>query len=598
MTSFSQPLAASGGSPYIFEEGEVLEDYLISQFFVDPQVGKPAVPVILITELQDRPLVCVPHSVWNRAVSKRVLPSTALTKPAVVEVKGAYLGEPKVELDFYIKVWIGFWKMELVEELHTHVEECDFDYFFHADAEGNVVIPFAQSLLAVAQEHFAFFSAAEEVASGVPEAAQEAPEEEELEPGSPGVESRLNQLEKAVKMMTEGMEKLLAGDAQRPQLRPPAIKNVPKQKVTIGGTTVIGGSASFKDPTSKGKAVPPRKQIETQYPHLDIGVVNASLQAGVPHEQLAEMDAMIASNAKAKKVKDMNPAVRLDPLSEMEWDQALAEEQVPDQNEGDGLEADTSDPIAKALLKLATIVDVLAEDKKKKAQTSKLDMALDSAGGSGGEGPHLGSGKKSAAARRLLRSTFQENPSEIYQVIERLISEDLASQTVAPGMRAPGFNARAWVEFRSKIGAYKAPAHSAWSAAGILDALVSNQVDRARAMACCLLLQLDQSSVDHGSWAFSSELSLEALPPFTSLASHSPPSVQQGEQPFSRILDPRWAEVLISHLRDQDDFLARRKNIGKAQRLKEDTEVPEDGPRRNPRTKPKAKPSAATESSA
>ena len=325
-----------------------MEDYLVSQFFVDPQVGKPAVPVILITELQDRPLVCVPHSVWNRAVSKRVFPSTALTKPAVVEVKGAYLGDPKVELDFYIKVWIGFWKMELVEELHTHVEECEFDYFFHTDAEGNVVIPFAQSLLAVAQEHFAFFSAAEEVASGVPEAPPEAPEEEELEPGSPGVESRLNQLEKAVKMMTDGMEKLLAGDAQRPQLRPPAIKNVLKQKVTIGGTTVIGGSASFKDPTSKGKAVPPRKQMETQYPHLDIGVVNASLQAGVPHEQLAEMDAMIASNAKAKKVKDMNPAVRLDPLSEMEWDQALAEEQVPGQSEGDGLEADTSDPIAKA----------------------------------------------------------------------------------------------------------------------------------------------------------------------------------------------------------------------------------------------------------
>ena len=65
---------------------------------------------------------------------------------------------------------------------------------------------------------------------------------------------------------------------------------MPKQKVTIGGTTVIGGSPSYRDPTSKSKAVPPRKQLETQYPHLDIGVVNASL----PHEQLAEMDAMIA----------------------------------------------------------------------------------------------------------------------------------------------------------------------------------------------------------------------------------------------------------------------------------------------------------------
>ena len=597
MITFSQPLAASGGSPYIFEEGEALEEYLISQFFVDPQAGKPAVPVILITELQERLLVAVPHPVWNRAVPKRVLPSTALMKPTLVEVKMAYLTSPKDEIDSYIKVWIGFWKPELIEELHTHVEECEFDFFFHVTPEGEYVIPAARSLLAVAQEHFAFFSA-EEGVSNVEKEDEKEERELELEPGSPGVEARLLRLEESMKTIAAGMEKLVEKSEVETGERKPAIRGAVKQRVKIGGATVVGASPSYKEPTGKSKPAPEKKQVGTQYPHLDPGVVSASLQAGIPHEQLVEMDMMIASNSKAKKVKDMNPAVMPDPLSELDGEPLDLDAPNLLHEDGGGLEEECSDPIAKVLMRLASIVDVLSEDKKKKAQTSKLDIALDSAGSAGGEGPHLGSGKKSAAARRLLRSTFQENPSEIYQVIERLISEDLASQTVAPGMRAPGFNARAWVEFRSKIGAYKAPAHAAWSAAGILDALVSNQIDRARAIACCLLLQLDQASVDHGSWAFCSELSLEALPPFTSLAQHAPPSLQQGEQPFSKILDPRWAEVFVAHLRDQDDFVARRRNIGKTNKTKEDGGLTDDPPKRPPKPKAKPKASAQTESSA
>ena len=47
------------------------------------------------------------------------------------------------------------------------------------------------------------------------------------------------------------------------------------------------------------------------------------------------------------------------------------------------------------------------------------------------------------------------------------------------------------------------------------------------------------------------------------LATHQCPNVQDGESPFSRLLDSRWAEVTLGHLRDQEEFLTRRKNIGK-----------------------------------
>lgn len=74
---------------------------------------------------------------------------------------------------------------------------------------------------------------------------------------------------------------------------------------------------------------------------------------------------------------------------------------------------------------------MLANDKKKVNSASKLELALDSSqGSSSSEGFAL---KKTAAARRALRATFSEHPDEIYHNMERLMFEDLASQTLGPG---------------------------------------------------------------------------------------------------------------------------------------------------------------------
>ena len=43
---------------------------------------------------------------------------------------------------------------------------------------------------------------------------------------------------------------------------------------------------------------------------------------------------------------------------------------------------------------------------------------------------------------------------------------------------------------------------------------------------------------------------LEAGPPMSVLEQHKLPSVASGESPYSHTLDPRWAEVSLSHLRD------------------------------------------------
>ena len=249
------------------------------------------------------------------------------------------------------------------------------------------------------------------------------------------------------------------------------------------------------------------------------------------------------------------------------------------------------DPMQDALTKLTSIVATLAEDKKKKQGATKLDAALDHAGSGGtSEGATLGSGKRSAAARRALRAMLHEHPAEIYQCIERLIWEDISSQTLVPGMSIPSFSCRAWMEYRSRISSYRTLAHAAWGVAGALDCLANQRPEQARARLAVLMLQFDQSAIDRGSWYLASELSLEAGPPLAALEYYKLPNVIEGESPYSKLLDPRWQEVAMAHLREQEDFVTRRKNLGKSK--KEGEEDTESAKRK---AKAKAKGKAAAE---
>ena len=115
-------------------------------------------------------------------------------------------------------------------------------------------------------------------------------------------------------------------------------------------------------------------------------------------------------------------------------------------------------------------------------------------------------------------------------------------QMQTPNMPAVTLNARAWVEHRSKIGAYKATAHGCWGVAGILDDLIAGRTQHAPARAALMILQFDQVSIDRGSWALAAELSLEQQPPFS---------------PSAVLLDSRWAEVMLAHLKDAEEYVRK-----------------------------------------
>ena len=433
------------------------------------------------------------------------------------------------------------------------------------------MIPAPESLVAAANEHFAFFSAEEDLQDD---------DEGQGEFGLADLQQRVGTMEATMQKLAEGMSQLLGERSQERQA----------QNQTGPAPRAVTRPPALRKP---GQAPVTTSMPRVQFPTLDQGVVQAALQAGVPAYSLAQMEKLISQNTKAKKAIEPNKDVVLDPLSEHE-EEGLVEVVGP----GESGSPPPGNPLAATLSKLTDIMSLLAEDKKKAKGTPKLDIALDSAqGSSSSDGLSLGAGKKTAAARRALRSTFLEHPEEIYNNIEKFMYEDLASQTLGPGQQPLGLNARAWVEFRSRITSYKTGAHCAWCFAGILDAMVAGRYDLARARACLWLLQLDQAAIDRGNWTLAAGLSLEQSPPMTALASHQGPNVQDGESPFSRLLDARWAEVILGHLRDQDEFVTKRRNIGKQsnKNTEENEESSSWESRRRPKAKPKAKASTAAE---
>lgn len=280
------------------------------------------------------------------------------------------------------------------------------------------------------------------------------------------------------------------------------------------------------------------------------------------------MAKLVGRNPKASKLADMNPALQLDPLSDYEPE--IADEAA--EESGDGAQQMSSDPMQVAVSKLTDIVANLTEDKKKKADLSRLDRALDTVSASSSDQTGLGYGKHSAVARRALRAMLHDQPEELYMNIEKLMWEDVRSQTLVPGMQSHAVSVRSWMAHHSRIGSHRALAHTAWAAAGALDALIATQPQVARARLAVLMMQFDQVAIDGGSWYLAAELGLEQGPPLTVLEQHKTPNVQAGESPYSRILDPRWAEISLTHLREQEEFLSRRKNLGKPNFKKDDAE--------------------------
>ena len=138
-------------------------------------------------------------------------------------------------------------------------------------------------------------------------------------------------------------------------------------------------------------------------------------------------------------------------------------------------------------------------------------------------------------------------------------------------MSTPGFEvtpgARAGLEHRSRIGPHQTLARSAWCVAGALDAARRKNSEECEARLNVLMVCMDQVATDKGNWTLASELTLESPCPLHAFKAHEARG-RDTEQVWSRILDGRWAEVALHHLRDQSEFLEKRAKLGSKAKAK------------------------------
>ena len=539
--------------------------------------------VIYIGDIDNKALVAVPFEVWHRNSPKRKL-GAALARPVLVGLAACTAADRETLLEeVELRVWLGLMAKDIAAQLELVTDRASLDYAFGVDGNRGF-LPHVRALAGVAWEQFQFVSAesAADVEEepledfGVPNGSGEmAMNPEELGPRVVALEDMLQQLSQNVSVLVNKLD---------PGLEP-EVEKKPKRK------------SKFVAPTAKSAPSTPsvskdRKSLgfAARYPSLDASVVSAALAAGVEPDHLEEMEKLMGSSLHgAKKLRE--PALKKKvQVAPVEPDLSESEDDEPfDDSGGVGDQANPS--VQSSLDRLTEIVGLLTAEQARKAKTSKVDQALDGVtGATSSDAPSGGSSKRAAAARRVLRQALLDHPEDISALVEKLMLEDLTHRVQAPGLPSATLNARAWVEHRSRLGPHKTAAFCCWSAAGILDDLIAGKPAHARAKAALLILQLDQTAIDRGSWVFSSELSLEQSPPFAALASHSLPAVGDGESPFSHLLDGRWAEICLSHLKDTEDFLTKRRALGK-----KSEEVEKDKEKERARAKEKAKAKASSE---
>ena len=106
-------------------------------------------------------LVAVPQGAWNRLRAQRVLPVGCLSKAALVEVQTAReLDREVIEGSLAQKVWIGLLNSEFESCLSFDALDADqlvFSFKCESGEEGYV--PYAENLVAVADDRFSFMTA-------------------------------------------------------------------------------------------------------------------------------------------------------------------------------------------------------------------------------------------------------------------------------------------------------------------------------------------------------------------------------------------------------------------------------------------------------
>eukprot|EP00438_Fugacium_kawagutii_P004856 Skav221077 [mRNA] locus=scaffold3118:408562:418463:- [translate_table: standard] len=318
-------------------EGVTNLDYAVGILTVEQH---PSVSCIAVAEVDGLPLCAIPDEAWHRTKKKRKLPEGVFTKMVAVVVPSVADDRTVPEEELSIRLWLGLLAVDYAG-LVLYGPMLIPDIGFPVDSTGVQKLPYGESLVAVAKDHFTFMSVSE----------QQVDDKDEMHLRMKTVEDGLHKLQST-------LEKLLEGNGRQP---------LPK----------AGPHSSYRKqaaPSVVGKAPP----------GLDPVVAKHALQAGVSAQALEE----VAALADRSLVPLQQPSKKMQEAAELSSDE--------EDDDLGALEGGSPDPMVLAVTRMSKVLKEMHRDRRAR-KTSTIDGILDRAESGGAkEGPSFARSKAGA----------------------------------------------------------------------------------------------------------------------------------------------------------------------------------------------------------
>ena len=275
-----------------------------------------------------------------------MVPAGPFTKALQVEVTAAASLEARDQAGAHsLKVWVGLLAKAIADTV-AFDRETDPDVFFMTP-RGETALPYAEALVRVANEHFAFWS-----------------------PASEAGEERLRKLEQSVQDLSSTIQRLM----ERPALLPAQAKRASKAKAARK-------PEHAEKPEGSVPGTPKPRGSAAGLSGLDPSVVRAAVAAGIDANELAEVQGLLGAG-----LSDFPPGG----VGDLEGPASLGAEAGDEELDGG---PELTDPhhsaVDTAVLTLTAIVKELAVQRKKPEKT--WEAVLD-----GADSSHLGDGFSSS----------------------------------------------------------------------------------------------------------------------------------------------------------------------------------------------------------
>ena len=334
-----------------------------------------------------------------------------------------------------------------------------------------------------------------------------------------------------------------AGEAVR---APPVAKEMAELQATLASLRAEVTALKEGAPATPRvlPQVPSKAKISAGVPDVDPLILAEAAAAGIPASEVLAVASMIQRRPgrpqsepklqpRPKQVKsvlsDSEGEAEAEPAKGSAMEQAVLALTKISTRLVERIPASSSDPLERALGGLTG------------ASLSESGMA----------------GRRGAAAYPLLEAALVDRPEAISApMIKNML--DQCRNSVAPPREGELPDPLRWLQDRSMVSGHRTNVNWAWIVGHICKALLAKKSEEALARSLLALAAAETISLENGSWLMAQELQFTQEPPYSAFDAHDP---SQSRVRYSKLIDPRWAEVVLAKLKEMDEMVDRRAKL-------------------------------------